>query len=188
MSELSYFKRFKGHLSTINHHRFLVRSMCFRCGMISQGLKHDLSKYSFEEFWPSVKYYQGNRSPITYEKELKGYSQCWQHHKGRNKHHWEYWIDRKQYDIVSIEMPFNYMLESVLDKIAASKVYKKQDYTVSYPYEFFNSSYEIKVMNQDTARQIITLLEYLKDNGEEKTLSYIKELYKKWKKDNNFKI
>ena len=188
MSELNYFERFIGHFKTITKHRILVRSMCFKCGLISQGLKHDLSKYSFEEFWPSVKYFQGNRSPITKEKEIKGYSECWLHHKGKNKHHWEYWVDRKQTSLVPIEMPFNYLLESVIDKIAASKVYKKEKYTNDYPYEFFLNSYEIHVMNPNTAKQIETLLLYLKDNGEIKTLKYIKDLYHKWKLDNSFKL
>ena len=163
-------------------------SMCFKCGMYKQGLLHDLSKYSFSEFWPSVKYYQGNRSPITYEKEVKGISYCWLHHKGRNKHHWEYYTDRVKYDLINHQMPFNYVLESVLDKIAASKVYKKENYNTNYPYDFFMSSYEIKVMNQETARQVSMLLKYLKDNDENKTLNYIKSLYKKYKKDNKFTI
>ena len=177
-----------GHLSTITKHRHLVMSLCFKCSMYKQGLLHDLSKYSPSEFIPSVKYFQGNRSPITYEKEIKGYSECWLHHKGRNKHHWEYWIDRKEYNYINYEMPFNYLLESVLDKIAASKVYKKKDYTEDYPYNFFTDSYEIKVMNPNNARRIQYLLEYLKDNGEDKTLSYIKELYSNWKKDKKFTI
>ena len=188
MQNMCFFKRFRGHLHTIVHHKRLVRSMCFKCGMYKQGLLHDLSKYSFQEFWPSVKYFQGNRSPITYEKELIGYSTCWLHHKGRNKHHWEYWVDRKQYDLVSIKMPFNYMLESVLDKIAASKTYQKQNYTTDYPVSFFRKSYEYKVMNAETANQIETLLQYLKDNGEKQTLNYIKTLFKQWKKDKNFTV
>lgn len=188
MENISYFKRFFGHLSTINHHKSLVTSMCFKCGMYKQGLLHDLSKYSFQEFFPSVKYFQGNRSPITYEKELIGYSTCWLHHKGRNKHHWEYWIDRKQYEVVNIQMPFNYMLESVLDKIAASKTYQKSNYTESYPYEFFINSYEIKVMNKETSRQIEYLLKYLKENGEDKTIKYVKQLFSNWKKDKTFTI
>lgn len=188
MENISFFKRFFGHLSTIVHHKRLVRSMCFKCRMYKQGLLHDLSKYSIQEFWPSVKYFQGNRSPITYEKELKGYSNCWLHHKGRNKHHWEYWIDRKQYDVINVQMPLNYVLESVLDKIAASKTYQKQNYTDNYPLEFFTNSYEIKVMNQETARQIQLLLTYLKDNGEKETLKYIKHIYSNWKSDNNYNI
>lgn len=188
MEKMNFYQRFVGHLTTISHHKRLVRSMCFKCGMYKQGLLHDLSKYSIQEFWPSVKYFQGNRSPITYEKEIMGYSQCWLHHKGRNKHHWEYWTDRKQYQMVSYQMPFNYMLESVLDKIAASKTYQKGNYTNNYPLEFFNNSYEIKVMNQDTAKQIQTILQYLKDNGEDQTLNYIKKLYKTWKNNKTIEL
>ena len=82
--------RFFGHLSTITRHKIKVTLLCFRCGLYAQGIKHDLSKYSYVEFWAGVRYYQGNRSPIDREKEVKGYSMGWLHHKGRNKHHWEY--------------------------------------------------------------------------------------------------
>ena len=182
--------KFFSHLHTINTHRHLVMTMCFKCGMYKQGLLHDLSKYSFVEFWSGVKYFDGSKSPITLEKQDKGYSLGWLHHKGRNKHHWEYWIDRlsHQRQISVIEMPFNYVIECVLDKIAASKVYKKEDYTLDYPYNFFMNSYEIHVMNQTNAKQIAILLDYLKENGEEKALQYYKELYYKYKKNNAFKI
>ena len=188
MENHSYLNNFFGHLATINKHKLLVTKMCFKCGLVKQGILHDLSKYSPSEFLSSVKYYQGDKSPITYEKQVKGYSSCWLHHKGRNKHHWEYWTDRVGTNLVSIPMPFNYVLESVIDKIAASKVYMKENYTLDYPVEFFEKSYEIHVMNEKTANQIHTLLIYLKDNGEEKTLNYIKELYRKWKKDKTFEI
>ena len=190
MENKPFIDRFIGHLKTITKHKILVTSLCFKCGLYKQGLLHDLSKYSFVEFFAGVKYFDGSKSPITLEKQDKGYSLGWLHHKGRNKHHWEYWIDRlsKQRQLSVIEMPFNYVIECVLDKIAASKVYKKQDYTIEYPYEFFMNSYELHVMNQVTARQIAKLLSYLKENGEEKALKYYKELYHNYKKDNNFKI
>ncbi len=158
---------------------------CFKCGMYAQGLKHDLSKFSPSEFIPSVKYFQGFRSPISKEKQVKGYSECWLHHKGMNKHHWEYWTDRidGHLEIVSLEMPVRYMLESVIDRISASKVYKKEMYTENEPLNFFINSKEYKVMNQKTAEQIRYLLQYLADNGEEKALAYYKSLYKKHKYD-----
>ncbi len=182
---MSFAKRFFGHLHTINTHRFLVMKTCFKCGMYTQGLLHDLSKYSFSEFWPSVTYFQGDRSPISKEKQVKGYSQCWLHHKGRNKHHWEYWTDRLGSDtkLSCIEMPFRYMLESVIDRISASKVYKKEKYTQAEPYDFFVNSKEIHVMNPKTVEQISYLLKYLKENGEEKALIYYKSLYKEHKYD-----
>ena len=185
VENMNFYQRFTGHLRTILHHRHLVMFTCFKCGMYEQGLKHDLSKFSFTEFWPSVRYFQGDRSPIGKEKQIKGYSLCWLHHKGRNKHHWEYWVDRLGQDekLTVIEMPFRYMLESVIDRISASKTYKKDAYNQSEPVHFFVNSREYKVMNQDTAEQIRHLLQYLSDNGEEKALAYYKSLYKKHKND-----
>ena len=81
------------HFLTITKHKCEVMKNCFAVGLYRQGLLHDLSKYSWEEFATGVKYYQGNRSPNAAEKEEKGYSAAWLHHKGRNKHHFEYWID-----------------------------------------------------------------------------------------------
>lgn len=188
MRKMSLPVRFFRHLHTINTHRFLVMKMCFRCGMYSQGLKHDLSKYSPSEFIPSVRYFQGDRSPITKEKEEKGYSEMWLHHKGRNKHHWEYWTDRKPFSIeyVVFPMPFRYMLESVIDKISASKVYNKDKYNDTIPYEFFIKSKEYRAINPITARQIEELLLYLKENDEEKALEHFKSLYKEHKNDTYF--
>ena len=185
MENTSYLYRFFLHLHTINKHRFLVMKMCFRCGMYYQGLVHDLSKYTFSEFIPSVRYFQGYRSPISYEKELHGMSELWLHHKGRNKHHWEYWIDRmdKSTELYCFPMPFKYVLESVIDKISASKVYNKDNYTDSTTYDFFVSSYEYNAMNPKTKNQISELLLYLKENGEKKALSYYKSLYKQHKND-----
>ena len=51
------------HFRTITEHKMLVMKYCFQVGLYRQGLLHDLSKYSAEEFWSGVYYYQGNRSP-----------------------------------------------------------------------------------------------------------------------------
>lgn len=185
---MNTFIKFFKHLHTINTHRRYVRHYCFKVGLYKQGLIHDVSKYSLTEFVPSVKYFQGYRSPITAEKEEKGYSECWLHHKGRNKHHWEYWTDRHHGEIINYEMPFNYLLESVCDKLAASKVYQKENFVKEYPYEFFNKSYEIHVMHPENARKIKYLLEYYKDNGEEKALKYYKNLLKEYKTTNKVSI
>lgn len=185
MEQRSFWYRFFGHLHTINKHRFIVLCLCFKCGMYYQGLVHDLSKYSPSEFIPSVKYFQGNRSPISREKEVIGYSECWLHHKGRNKHHFEYWLDRKgkTTEIYAYPMPFRYVLESIMDKISASKVYNKDIYTDSTPYDWFMNSMESKCVNEVNAKQFEHLLLYLKENGEEKALKYYKSLYKKYKNE-----
>ena len=67
------------HLKTICHHRRLVRQGCFRVGLYWQGLTHDLSKFSPTEFWSGAKYFQGNRSPNSAQREAEGYSVAWMH-------------------------------------------------------------------------------------------------------------
>ena len=85
--------QFRAHLHTVNRHRRLVRRYCLKLGLVWQGLTHDLSKYSPTEFWRGCKYYQGWRSPNDQERLENGVSLAWLHHKGRNRHHFEYWID-----------------------------------------------------------------------------------------------
>ena len=54
---------------------------------------HDLAKYSPTEFPKGCIYFQGDRSPNNKEREVTGISLSWLHHKGRSKHHFEYWLD-----------------------------------------------------------------------------------------------
>ncbi len=82
-----------GHFKTIHTHRKWVRKYCFLAGIPWRGITHDLSKYSPTEFWESVRYWTGNGSPIDVCKKENGFSRGWLHHKGRNPHHYEYWMD-----------------------------------------------------------------------------------------------
>lgn len=190
MENKSYLYRFFHHLHTINNHKRIVTGLCFKCGMYTQGIKHDLSKYAPIEFFSGVKYYQGYRSPISYEREILGYSRGWLHHEGRNKHHFEYWFDKdyKNIKIIVLKQPFNYLLEGTLDRIGASKNYEGSAYTDSSPYNFFINSKDRKMMGEENERRYNILLSYLKDNGEEKAIKYYRSLYKQWKKDKNFDI
>ena len=104
------------HLKTVQRHRHLVRQYCFRLGLYWQGLTHDLSKFSPVEFWAGVKYFQGDRSPNDAQRRDKGYSASWMHHKGRNRHHFEYWIDYCRGEdgtpfIGGCKMPVKYVAE-----------------------------------------------------------------------------
>lgn len=132
--------KFWGHLKTITHHRHLVMRGCFRMGLIWQGLTHDLSKYSPTEFFAGVRYYQGNRSPNTAEREANGYSLAWMHHKGRNRHHFEYWTDlspeTRTYE--PVDMPVKYLCEMVADRIAACKTYQGAAYTDASPLQYLD--------------------------------------------------
>ena len=167
---------FWGHLKTISHHRWLVCRGCFRVGLYRQGLTHDLSKFSPTEFWQGVRYYQGYRSPNAAEREDKGYSEAWMHHKGRNKHHYEYWTDlsplTKRYE--PVPMPRKYLVEMVMDRRAACMTYEGKKYTSASPYNYFAKSRERLLMHPETERQLAFLLEMLRDQGEEATFRYIK--------------
>ncbi|MCH5180067.1 MAG: catalase [Erysipelotrichales bacterium] len=168
------------HFITITKHRYLVRHYCFKLGIPWQGLIHDLSKYSPKEFFSSAKYYQGTRSPNDKEREVKGYSESWMHHKGRNKHHYEYWIDvnlnSNEYEAVKI--PIKYLKEMFADRIAASRIYKGKDYTNACPYEYFVTHTAIKNMHPESSKIMGTWLMKLKNEGEKATLKYIKNNYK----------
>lgn len=172
------------HFRTITQHKILVMRECFKLGLYRQGLLHDLSKYSISEFWTGVKYYQGNRSPNAAEREKKGYSVAWLHHKGRNKHHFEYWIDfsnDQERRLVGNKMPLKYVIEMVCDRIAACKVYRGDKYGSGAPWEYyeFTRPFITPVLHPQTQALLEKLLLMLRDEGEEKTFSYIRKLLKR---------
>ena len=176
-------KQFLGHLHTINHHKWLVTRDCIRVGLISQGLKHDLSKYAPIEFFAGVKYYEGGkRSPINREKEEKGYAQGWLHHKGRNRHHFEYWIDvslNKEEGLVGNKMPVCYVAEMLCDRIAACEVYRGKNYTSGAPMEYYEFTKKYITIHPETRALLEKLLTILKDEGEDAAYAYIRKLLKK---------
>lgn len=166
------------HFKTITYHKYLVAKGCFKVGLYRQGLLHDLSKYSPTEFLVGAKYYQGTCSPNNAERKEKGYSLAWMHHKGRNRHHYEYWIDYNfKGELVPCPMPDKYLAELIMDRIAASKVYQGKDYTNASPLAYYNNrdSSENIYIHEKTKAQIKFLLTMLANEGEEKTFAYIKE-------------
>ena len=174
------------HLNTVCKHRRQVRKNCYKAGLVWQGLTHDLSKFSAKEFWRGAKYYQGNRSPQAKERELFGYSEAWLHHKGRNKHHFEYWTDvGKDGEPVCIEMPAKYLVEMVCDRIAASKVYKGKDYTDSCPLEYFQSRKGKSAMHHQTSEKLEYFLTLLAEKGEKEMFKQLKEFVRENKKNGN---
>ena len=164
------------HFKTITHHRILVLRGCFRVGLYWQGLTHDLSKYSPVEFWNGARYYQGTRSPNAAEREDKGYSEAWMHHKGRNRHHYEYWSDMnlQTRDYESVPMPRKYLVEMVMDRRAACMTYQGKDYTPASPLVYFEKSREKNLMHPQTKQELGYILTMLRDQGEDETFRYLK--------------
>ena len=171
------------HLKTVNEHRRMVRQGCFRVGLYFQGLTHDLSKYSPAEFFVGAKYYQGYRSPNNAEREAKGYSEAWIHHKGRNKHHYEYWMDykagrdgREEHVIIPARMPKKYLVEMYVDRVSASAIYNKGHYTCDMPLKYYNKGNYTNLIEEHTRAELEKLLKMLASNGPEVTESYIRNV------------
>ena len=167
----------KGHFETITRHKLLVMKYCFECGLYEQGLAHDLSKYSPTEFIPGCIYYQGDHSPNEAERAAKGYTSAWLHHKGRNKHHLEYWIDyapNGDHAMAGMRMPNRYVAEMVCDRIAASKNYKGASYTDAAAWEYYEHSRDHYILHPETRKQLETCLLILRDEGEDECFRYIR--------------
>lgn len=169
---------FFGHFKTITYHKLLVMKHCFRVGLYRQGLLHDLSKYSPKEFLIGARYYTGTCSPNAEERKEFGYSTAWLHHKGRNKHHLEYWLDygNNEPGMVGHPMPTKYMVELCMDRIAACKVYHGDQYTDADPLNYLKQSRDSKLMHEDTRAQVVEILTMLRDKGEKETFRYIRDV------------
>ncbi len=176
----TFSQRFFGHLSTIVKHKYYVAQGCFRCGLYWQGIVHDLSKFSPTEFWSGVKYFDGHRSPNGVQRRVnEGLSVSWLHHKGRNKHHFEYWIDYAILNgstVYGNRMPMKYVMEMVCDRRAACIVYQGKDYTPASAWKHFQISKKYLIMNEDTRYVLEKCLEVMKDEGEAACFQYMKEL------------
>jgi hypothetical protein len=175
------------HFKTITRHRHQVIRNCFKAGIPWQGLRHDLSKYSPTEFLEGARYWQGTRSPNDREREVKGYSDSWMHHKGRNRHHFEYWTDYSAKDkkIRPVEMPTRYVVEMFCDRVAASKIYQGKAYTDQSPLTYFINGKGRRegMIHPATSDKIEDYLTYLAENGEDKAFTYLREIIKKDKKE-----
>ncbi|MBR0084966.1 MAG: catalase [Lachnospiraceae bacterium] len=170
--------KLKGHFMTITEHKLIVMKYCFRMGLFKQGLLHDLSKYSPAEFIAGVKYFQGDRSPNAAQREEKGYSAAWMHHKGRNKHHYEYWHDigpDRSKGEVPVKMPIKYVAEMFADRIAACRTYEKEKYTDASPAAYYERTKNYIKIHPQTRALLEKLIYMLKDKGEDATFSFIKK-------------
>ena len=172
--------KFWNHVKTVIRHKYLVMQGCFRVGLYWQGLVHDLSKFGPSEFPIGVRYWQGSRSPNDAEREDKGYSSAWLHHKGRNKHHYEYWIDYSRKvpgGMAPVPMPKRYVVEMLMDRISASKNYNKNSYTQHEPLQYFERGRGRFMLHPQTYRELHGMLRILDERGEEELFRFVKDYY-----------
>lgn len=169
--------KFKEHFMTIVYHKRLVMQGCFKVGLYWQGITHDLSKFSIWEFPQGAKYYLGDKSPNVAERRDKGYSSAWLHHKGRNKHHLEYWLDYDENvgkSIRGMRMPRRYVVEMFWDRVAANKTYHKENYSREEPWEYYVKGKSKNILHPEAAKLLERLLIVLRDEGEDEAVEFIR--------------
>ena len=171
------------HIALVSKHKWLVFKYAVKAGIPWRGFVHDLSKFSPTEFFESVKYYNGKRSPLHECRADIGYSKAWLHHKGRNKHHFEYWEDISKNGRTGVFLPYKYMVEAICDKIAAGIAYNGKDWNQKEPYEYW-TNIESKApveKHPGTIEFVNTVLKKVADDGLDAAINkkYLKETYKK---------
>ena len=176
-----YLKNIVKHFIVITRHILLVFKLCCKVGQPWRGFVHDLSKYSPTEFWEGVKYFNGKHSPITDCKKDKGYSEAWLHHRGRNKHHTDYWVDLSSPDKTPI-IPYPYVAEMLCDKLAAGMIYKGKEWTKEYELEYWLNERDKTLVNDQIDTLITDFFTQISENGVEKTLTKenVRKLYDKY--------
>ena len=169
-------KAFFGHLKNILIHKWWVFYYACKFGIPWRGFMHDWSKFHPIEFFESVKYYQGDKSPIPICKKENGISYAWQHHKGHNPHHYEYWIDdfdgreKPTYH----KIPYKYLMEMMADWFAAGRTYIGKNFTVQDEVTWWKSKRESIAIHPATLEwidQFMKEIEFFSD------LSFIKDPY-----------
>jgi hypothetical protein len=143
-----------------------------------------MSKYTPTEFLVGCKYYQGTMSPNNAEREDKGYSAAWLHHKGRNKHHMEYWIDygvgdgrdgqKTHRGICGMKMPIKYVAEMYVDRVSASKNYQRDKFKLDSPLQYYLKGRKYYILNEDTKAMLELLLVMLAVKGEDEVNHFLK--------------
>lgn len=168
------------HFNLVNRHRFKVFKLCCKAGIPFRGLVHDLSKYSPTEFFESAKYYNGGYSPISNSKKENGYSNAWLHHKGRNKHHHEYWYDYAAPEKTSV-MPYKYTVEMICDTLAAGMTYQKENWTKDYQLNYYLKDRERKHINPKIDAILLEVYEEIANNGIDEVINEktLKKIYSK---------
>lgn len=179
---MNLFQKTIKHFILVSKHKWLVFKFSLKAGIPIRGLLHDLSKFTPVEFFESIKYYNGKRSPLPAAREDIGYSKAWLHHKSRNKHHFEYWEDISKQERIGVYPPYKYLVEAICDKLSAGIIYGGKNWTKEEPYKYWIT----KEKNTPIARHpgtvdfVETVFKKVADVGINETLNskYLKQLYK----------
>ena len=169
------------HFKTITKHRHKVIAHCARAGILWQGLRDELSEYTPTDLMPGAKFCTGTRSSNEGEREAYGYSLAWMHHKGRNRHHFEYWTDYnpKTKQMEPVKMPLRFVAEMFCDRLAASKTYQGKNYKPDSALQYFLNGKARRKIHPETSELLEKLLRMVAEEGEAATFAYIRQILKR---------
>lgn len=167
------------HFNTVIKHKFLVFKYSCKLGIPFTGLIHDMSKFHPVEFINSVKYYDGKMSPTIVERRSKNnVSDITMHHAFRNKHHWHYYVDYLPNEFVIARMNYKHSVEYVCDIISASKTYRKKEFKIIDPYDYFKSHSEHYIMHPANKEFVLWLTLEIANTKFKVKKKLVKEKYK----------
>lgn len=182
---MNFISKLVKHTILVTKHRWIVFKLAIKAGIPWRGFVHDLSKFSPTEFIESVKYYDGKRSPIHIARADIGYSKAWLHHKGRNKHHFEYWVDISKTDLIGVMLPYKYIVEAVCDKLSAGIIYNGKGWNKEEPFRYWTEVEKNApvVKHPGTIEFMDTVLKKISDDGIDGAINrkYLKDTYNKIK-------
>ena len=90
----------------------------------------------------------------------------------------EYWWDygfAPDKKPTGMRMPEKYVVEMLMDRIAACKVYMHGNYTDSSPLAYYERGKDITMMHRDTRELLEFMLKMLAEKGEKETFAYVKK-------------
>lgn len=120
--------------------------------------RHDLSKYSSDEYEPYKNYFFGGYKECigkTYQDVKDAFDKAWLHHIHCNPHHWEHWvIVNSGKELNPLPMPEIYAIEMICDWWSFS--WKADDLTEIF--NWYDDHKENMVLNQKTREFVESIL------------------------------
>ena len=150
-------------------HKYYVFRECCKLGIPLRGILHDMSKFYPVEFFAYADYFYGKHREKTYNTETgqwednlqadmvkDNFDIAWSHHKYRNPHHWEYWVQTNPiYGEVIVAMDDTSIKEMVADWVGAGlAITGKKDVKTWY-----EKNYGSMKMHPDTKVKVRKLIE-----------------------------
>ena len=154
------------YFKSICRHRHYVSHYCFMCHEYKRGIFHDISRFSPTEFTEMAAYYDGKHYTVDMARKHNGYSVAWLHHKGRNDHHYQYWIDNFGEGGRAIRMPYHQTVEMLCDYLGEGRLHDGKMFTYARELKFWEDKTDPDndmLIHEDTQKFMDIVIQSLAD-------------------------